>query len=83
MSGETDKIRDYYKKASILMLTSYSEGFGLVLNEAAHMGVPAVMFEIPALEYIVTHGKNGYIIPRYDFDDMAKKIAAALTMAIS
>jgi glycosyltransferase involved in cell wall biosynthesis len=77
--GETDKIRDYYQKASILMLTSDSEGFGLVLNEAAHMGVPAIMFEIPGLEDIVTHGKSGYIVPRYDFDDMAKKIAAVLT----
>jgi glycosyltransferase involved in cell wall biosynthesis len=80
-TGETDNVRDYYRKASILMMTSDSEGFPMVLLEAAHQGVPAVLFEIPGLEDVIEQGKNGYFVPRDDLDGMAARIVAVLSDA--
>ncbi|MDE7089339.1 MAG: glycosyltransferase, partial [Prevotella sp.] len=55
---------EYYKRASILMLTSDFEGFGLVIIEAMAYGiVPFVYGSYPAVYDIIDDGKDGIIIP--------------------
>jgi len=76
--GETDNISEYYKKAKVLALPSRTEGFPLVLNEAAQHGVPTVIYEIPGIEDIITDSINGYIVPQNDIQKMAKKIISIL-----
>ena len=52
----------YYKDASILMLTSDLEGFGLVIVEGMSYGVvPLVYGSYVSVYDIIDHGKNGYI----------------------
>ncbi|MCL2247778.1 MAG: glycosyltransferase [Oscillospiraceae bacterium] len=68
----------YYNQAKVLVLTSEAEGFPLVLNEAAQHGVPSVIFKIPGLEDIITHGENGYIVPQDDLQAMADKLVSLL-----
>ncbi|MFD0798202.1 glycosyltransferase [Maribacter chungangensis] len=52
----------YYKKSSILILTSDLESFGLVLTEAMSYGmVPVVYGSYTAVYDIVTDGKSGFI----------------------
>jgi len=54
----------YYEKASILLLLSEFEGFGLVLTECMSYGVvPVVLGSYSAVNDIVNDGVNGYIIP--------------------
>lgn len=54
----------YYKRASILLLTSEYEGFGIVLTECMCFGVvPVVYGSFSSLYDIVTHEKDGLIIP--------------------
>lgn len=77
--GEVNNVQDYLKKAKVLMLTSNSEGFGMVLNEAACFGVPSVCNSIPGLEDIIEDGKNGYITEQGDLDAMAAKVSEILT----
>lgn len=56
----------YYKRASILILTSEFEGFPLVLPEAMSFGVvPMTYGSFAAVYDIVDDRKNGAVIP-YD-----------------
>lgn len=54
----------YYKKASIFMMTSAFEGWGLTLTEAQQYGVVPIAFNSYAsLPDIITNNENGIIIP--------------------
>jgi glycosyltransferase involved in cell wall biosynthesis len=78
-AGEQSSVEQYYREASVLILTSDMEGFGMVLAEAGAHGVPAVIFEIPGLEDIITDGVNGYIVPQDDINSMAHKVSYLLS----
>ena len=65
----------YYKKASIFMLTSRSEGWGLTLTESQQFGVvPVAFYSYESLVDIIDSGKNGYIIKDEDILSYAEKI---------
>ena len=72
--GQTDKVEEYYKKASLLILTSQSEGFGMVITEAANFGVPSISFDILGIDGLITDNENGYLVDCYDLNKMAQKI---------
>ena len=56
--------KSYYENASILILTSEFEGFGLVIVEGMQFGVvPVVYGSYPAVYDIITDGEDGYILP--------------------
>ena len=55
---------EYYRKASVFMLTSRNEGWGLTLTEAQQFGCVPIAFDTYAtLSDIITDGENGRIIP--------------------
>lgn len=55
---------EFYKRASIFMLTSDLEGFGLVITEAMSYGcVPVVYASYPAVYDIIEDGISGFITP--------------------
>lgn len=55
---------EFYKRASIFMLTSDLEGFGLVITEAMSFGcVPVVYASYPAVYDIIEDGISGFITP--------------------
>lgn len=71
---------DYYKRASMLLLTSDFEGFGLVIVEGMSYGVvPFVYGTYPAVYDIIDDSVNGVILPKtgneYDASLMAEKMA--------
>lgn len=74
--------RKYYERASLLILTSDYEGYGLVLVEGMHFGVvPVVYGSYPAVYDIITDGKDGRIIQptsdgQYDGDAMVKALTS-------
>ena len=58
---------EYYRKASIFLMTSTAEGWGMVLTEAQQMGVPVIaMDSFGALHDIVEDGVNGRIVLNND-----------------
>lgn len=55
---------DYYKNASIFLMTSSAEGWGLTLTEAMERGVPSIVMESsPVFRDIIDDGKTGFIVP--------------------
>lgn len=72
--GAQDSER-YYKKASLFMLTSSYEGWGLTLTEAQQNGcVPIAFDSYASLTDIITEGENGFIIPDNNIYEYAKKM---------
>lgn len=77
--GETTNMKKYYNQASVLLLTSSSEGFPMVINEAACFGVPAVCTRISGIEDIIENGTNGYIVEQDDITAMADYVYKIIT----
>ena len=78
-TGNIPNVEDYYRRASVLLLTSDSEGFGMVINEAASFGVPTVYNEISGLDDLIVDGKNGFVVKQGDLVTMADKVTEILT----
>lgn len=74
MVGQTDNVASYYTEASIALLTSRKEGFGLVVTEAMECGLPVVSFKTEGPSEIIIDGENGFLIEKYDTEAFAKKI---------
>ncbi|WP_412716686.1 glycosyltransferase [Bacteroides hominis] len=65
----------YYKNASIFLMTSSLEGFGMTLVEAQHYGVvPIVMDSFLSLHDIIINEENGLIIPNGDISAFTKAL---------
>lgn len=68
-----------YRRASLSLLTSKYEGFGLTLVESFQQGCPAIAYD---LRYgpsdIITEGATGYLVPPGDKVALAERIVHAL-----
>ncbi len=79
-----DKKQDYFAIADIFVhphtnIPYLAEGWGLVLNEAASMGLPIITTDrVGSAPDLVTHGKSGYILPAGDISELAKSIKTLL-----
>ena len=69
-----NQMLEIYKKASIVCLPSYHEGFPKVLLEAGACERPVISFDIPGCRDIIEDGVNGYIVPFGDQKMLENKI---------
>ena len=75
LRGYTDTPLPIFKNAALSVFTSAAEGFGLTLAESTCNGCPAFAFDIKyGPSEIINDGKTGYLIPRFDKEEFAKKI---------
>lgn len=75
LKGETSNIYKLYKEYSFYVMTSYYEGFGMVLIEAKANYLPIVSFNCPTgPEEIIKDEIDGYLIENNNINQMVKKI---------
>ena len=71
----TPNISEEYAKSSICLLTSYFEGFSLVLLEAQRHGVPCVAFDCPfGPRSIINDSYSGFLVNDGDIRVFANRI---------
>ena len=62
----------HYQQASVFVLPSLQDGFGMVVYEAAGCGIPVIVTENVGAE--VRHGEDGFVVPIRDANALAEKI---------
>ncbi len=60
-------------RAHLLLHASVKEGWGLVVLEAAHVGTPAVVYNVAGLRDVVKNGSTGIVISGNSPREMAKE----------
>lgn len=65
-----------YERATVFVLPSLAEGFGIPLLEAMHFGVPIVHSDAPALVEVA--GGAGVIVARENANGYSARLAAAI-----
>ena len=73
--GVSDRVYEEMAEASLYVLSSRSEGFGLVLIEAMAVGLPCVAFSCsPGPRSIVSHNRNGMLVEKNNITKMSEAI---------
>lgn len=72
----TDKISEKYLSSSVYAMTSYAEGFGMVLLEAGAYGLPCVAFDVlSGPRDIIEDKQSGFLITDGDLQEYARQLA--------
>ncbi len=81
LPGVVPDIAERIGKASLFLLTSYSEGVSNALIEALALGLPVIATDVPSggTEELMTDGVNGLIIPAGDQKALEDAIERILT----
>lgn len=71
----TKNIFEEYKKSAFLVMTSYSEGFGMVLVEAMSCGLPAICFDFSCgPKDLIDDNINGFLVENGNILLLSKKM---------
>lgn len=72
--GRRRDIASIMAAADMLVLPSVREAFGLVLLEAASVGLPTIATNVGGIPEIIEHGKTGLLVPAGNPEEIAKAI---------
>ncbi|MFJ2608116.1 D-inositol-3-phosphate glycosyltransferase [Streptomyces sp. NPDC087425] len=61
-----DQLADWFRAASLLVMPSYSESFGLVAIEAQAAGTPVLAASVGGLPVAVRDGETGFLVQGHD-----------------
>lgn len=79
LKGFANNMYEKYADYGVFVLTSYREGFALVLLEAKVSGIPMVSFDcVSGPSEIIDSDMDGYLIPCYNEKVMAQKICTLM-----
>jgi glycosyltransferase involved in cell wall biosynthesis len=83
-AGRVDKdaLPAYYRAADLLVLPSETAGeaFGMVLLEAMACGRAVVASDLPGVRSVVSHGRDGLLVPPRNVDALAAAITEIARM---
>lgn len=69
-----ERLADAFRAASVLILPSYEEAFGLVVPQALACGCPCIVSDRTGAADLIVHRKNGSIFPAGDATALAEEI---------
>lgn len=72
--GYRDDIPSLLTAADILCMPSLNEALGYSLLEAMAAGVPVVASQVGGIPEVISHGKEGFLVPPGDVDQLATAI---------
>jgi D-inositol-3-phosphate glycosyltransferase len=68
------RLADIYRAATVTLVPSHNESFGLVALESQACGTPVVAAAVGGLRTAVSDGQSGLLIPGHDPDDYAAAV---------
>lgn len=72
---ETKKIERFYSNASIYIMSSREEGWGMVILEAMAFGLPIISFENSGAKKLIENYHTGIFVKLNNVEDLAKTIS--------
>lgn len=69
-TGYTNNVPKYYSALDVFTSLSYREGFGLVVIEAAAMGVPGIVSDALGQRDTIEHMKTGYLVKTHSVTEV-------------
>lgn len=69
-----EQLTRVYNDSDLLVMPSRIEGFGFVAAEAMACGRPVIGFQSPGLVEVVTDGRTGLLVDRYNGETLANAI---------
>ncbi|MEU6736268.1 D-inositol-3-phosphate glycosyltransferase [Streptomyces physcomitrii] len=69
-----EQLAEWFRAASVLVMPSYSESFGLVAIEAQAAGTPVVAARVGGLPVAVRDGSTGFLVDGHDPADYAEAL---------
>jgi len=79
--GEQDDVRPWLARSHVLVLPSYREGMPRTVLEAASMGRPAIVTDVPGCRQAVVDGETGWLCQVRDAASLAACMTACLDMS--
>ena len=73
-----DKKMELMKKAHLILVASVREGWGIIVMEAAAMGTPAVVYNVPGLRDSVRHQETGIVTIQNRPQDLSEEVVRLL-----
>ncbi|MEU4111409.1 D-inositol-3-phosphate glycosyltransferase [Streptomyces sp. NPDC048208] len=67
-----EQLADWFRAASVLVMPSYNESFGLVAIEAQAAGTPVLAAAVGGLPVAVRDGETGFLVQGHDPADYAR-----------
>ena len=67
-------IERYYAAMDVLVLPSYREGFGMVIAEAAAVGTPAIISNIPGPIDVIKENETAFVVEPRNIESLYEKM---------
>ena len=74
-SVDRDKVKEFYKNSSLMVLPSISEGLARVIFESQVASCPVLVTDAPGMGDIVIDGQTGYMFESNNLESLSEKIA--------
>jgi glycosyltransferase involved in cell wall biosynthesis len=71
-----ERMNELYRSADMLAVPSRYEGFGIALLEAMGSGIPVIAGREGGAKELVSHGRDGFLVPPGDHEAVARYVRA-------
>lgn len=78
--GSQDEVRPFIQAAHVMVLPSYREGMPRTILEAASIGRPGLVSDVPGCRQAIKAGETGWLVPAKNAEALADKMLDIVAM---